>query len=71
LQRKIHYEGIEMKKEMLVDDTPVSIEGTGQDTIVMLHGWPDTHELWQQQIDCFKDNYVCVSFTMPIATTIL
>jgi pimeloyl-ACP methyl ester carboxylesterase len=54
-----------MKKEMLVDDTPVSIEGTGQDTIVMLHGWPDTHELWQQQIDCFKDNYVCVSFTMP------
>jgi pimeloyl-ACP methyl ester carboxylesterase len=54
-----------MKKEMLVDDTQVYIEGNGQDTIVMLHGWPDTHELWQQQIDCFKDNYVCVSFTMP------
>ena len=54
-----------MKKEMLVDDTQVYVEGTGQDTIVMLHGWPDTNELWRQQIDYFKANYVCVSFTMP------
>jgi len=54
-----------MKKEILVDDTQVYIEGTGEDIIVMLHGWPDTHELWQPQVDYFKENYVCVSFTMP------
>jgi len=54
-----------MKKTIVVDDTQVYVDGTGQDTIVMLHGWPDTHELWQQQIDHFKANYVCVSFTMP------
>lgn len=31
----------------------------------MLHGWPDTHELWRRQIDFFSSQYVCVSFTMP------
>ncbi len=54
-----------MEKTISVDGCQVYIEGTGQDTIVMLHGWPDTHEMWQQQVDHFKDKYVCVSFTMP------
>ncbi|MEP4487139.1 MAG: alpha/beta hydrolase [Halioglobus sp.] len=54
-----------MNETMSVDGIKVYVEGAGQETIVMLHGWPDTHELWQQQIEYFKDTYVCVSFTMP------
>jgi pimeloyl-ACP methyl ester carboxylesterase len=54
-----------MEKTITVVSTQVYLEGTGQSTIVMLHGWPDTHESWRQQIDYFKADYVCVSFTMP------
>jgi pimeloyl-ACP methyl ester carboxylesterase len=54
-----------MEKTITVASTQVFVEGTGQSTIVMLHGWPDTHESWRQQIDYFKAEYVCVSFTMP------
>ena len=54
-----------MKKTITVGSTQVFLEGAGQSTIVMLHGWPDTHESWRQQIDYFKADYVCVSFTMP------
>ncbi len=54
-----------MKKTITVASSNVFLEGAGCRTIVMLHGWPDTQELWRQQIDYFKDNYVCVSFTMP------
>lgn len=31
------------------------IEGTGEQTIVMIHGWPDTQELWQNQVNFFKN----------------
>lgn len=54
-----------MKASIMVGNTPVFIEGSGQRTIVMLHGWPDTHALWRRQVDFFKQSYVCVSFTMP------
>lgn len=54
-----------MNKTTTIAGTEVFIEGTGQHTIVMLHGWPDTHESWRQQIDYFNSDYVCVSFTMP------
>ena len=54
-----------MEKTITIASTQVYCEGAGQSTIVMLHGWPDTHESWRQQIDYFKADYVCVSFTMP------
>lgn len=54
-----------MKRSITVANTPVHIEGSGERTIVMLHGWPDTHVLWRPQIDAFCREYVCVSFTMP------
>lgn len=31
----------------------------------MIHGWPDTHEIWQQQVDFFKNDFTCVTFTLP------
>jgi cis-3-alkyl-4-acyloxetan-2-one decarboxylase len=54
-----------MQPSILVGNTPVFIEGSGPRTIVMLHGWPDTHALWRKQIAFFRADYVCVSFTMP------
>lgn len=41
------------------------IEGEGQHTIVMIHGWPDTHRIWDAQVEFFKQHYRCVTFTLP------
>ncbi len=41
------------------------IEGTGPETIVMVHGWPDTYRLWDAQVASFKDRYRCIRFTLP------
>jgi pimeloyl-ACP methyl ester carboxylesterase len=48
-----------------IKGTKVYIEGEGEHTIVMLHGWPDTHEIWQHQVAFFKSAYKCVTFTLP------
>jgi len=45
--------------------TDVIIEGDGDETIVMIHGWPDTYRLWDAQAAFFKDRYRCVRFTLP------
>src|SRR6478735_2879020 len=39
------------------------IEGTGPETIVMIHGWPDTYRLWDKQVEHLKDRYRCIRFT--------
>lgn len=54
-----------MLKTLTVENTVVHIEGAGPATLVMVHGWPDTRELWRPQIAHFKDGYECVSFTLP------
>ena len=41
------------------------MEGEGAETIVMIHGWPDTYRLWEAQAAYFKDRYRCVRFTLP------
>lgn len=43
----------------------VHIEGQGDQTLLMIHGWPDTHRVWAHQIDCFKSRYQCVAPTLP------
>lgn len=43
-----------------------SIEGNGEQTLVMIHGWPDTQALWQNQVAFFKNDYRCVTFTLPL-----
>ena len=53
-----------MHKIINVSGTEVYIDGNKDKTIVMLHGWPDTHEIWQKQVDFFKENYTCVTFTL-------
>ena len=48
-----------------IDDADVFTEGAGPKAIVMVHGWPDTHRLWDGQVAALKDHYRCVRFTLP------
>lgn len=48
-----------------VDGIDIHIDGTGTETIVMLHGWPDSHRLWDNVTDALKDRYRCVRFDLP------
>lgn len=48
-----------------VDGIEVHVEGEGSQTIVMIHGWPDTHRLWDETVEGLKSTYRCVRFTLP------
>jgi len=50
---------------LTVDGTEVHIDGQGDETLVMLHGWPDTWHLWDAQVAALQDRYRCVRFTWP------
>ncbi len=43
----------------------VFIDGVGPHTVVMIHGWPDTHHLWDSTVQALKSQYRCVRFTLP------
>ena len=50
---------------MQVGGVDVLIEGRGSRSIVMIHGWPDTHRLWDPQVELLRERYRCVRFTLP------
>jgi pimeloyl-ACP methyl ester carboxylesterase len=54
-----------MAPPLQVDGIDVFVEGGGSESIVMIHGWPDTYRLWDAQVAFFKDGYRCVRFTLP------
>lgn len=54
-----------MQPQFQVKGTDVFVEGEGRETIVMVHGWPDTHRLWDAQVAHLKAHYRCVRFTLP------
>jgi len=43
----------------------VIIEGGGDRTVVMVHGWPDTADLWAPQVAALRGQARCVRFTLP------
>ncbi|MDE2372120.1 MAG: alpha/beta hydrolase [Burkholderiales bacterium] len=43
----------------------VFTDGEGDDAIVMIHGWPDTHRLWDGTVAALQDRFRCVRFTLP------
>jgi pimeloyl-ACP methyl ester carboxylesterase len=47
------------------DGIDIHVEGDGADTVVMVHGWPDTYRLWDAQVAFLKSRYRCVRFTLP------
>jgi len=48
-----------------VDGIDVQVEGEGAESIVMVHGWPDTYRLWDAQVAFLREKYKCVRFTLP------
>ncbi len=53
---------------MNIDGIEVLIEGSKQpdaQIIVMIHGWPDTLQLWDAQVAALRNRYQCVRFTLP------
>lgn len=48
-----------------IEGVDVFVEGEGEDTVVMIHGWPDTHRLWDGQVAALKAGHRCVRFTQP------
>lgn len=48
-----------------VEGIEVRIRGAGPRTVVMIHGWPDTADVWQPQIATLSPHVRCVSFTLP------
>ncbi len=54
-----------MGQERLIDEVKVQVDGEGEEAILMLHGWPDTPEVWEAQVVYFKENYRCVRVTLP------
>lgn len=54
-----------MSKQLVVDGIEIHVEGEGAETIVMLHGWPDTYRVWDAQVAELRHRYRCVRFTLP------
>jgi pimeloyl-ACP methyl ester carboxylesterase len=52
-------------ERLSVHGTEFVVEGRGETTLVMVHGWPDTHRLWDGLVDQLKDDHRCVRFTLP------
>jgi pimeloyl-ACP methyl ester carboxylesterase len=50
---------------MNVDGVEVLVEGTGPEAVVMIHGWPDTRQLWNGQVEALRARYRCIRFTLP------
>jgi len=50
---------------MKVDGIEVLVEGEAADSMVLVHGWPDTLRLWDATVDALKPHWRCVRFTLP------
>ena len=54
-----------MSSPLSVRGTDIHVEGEGAESIVMVHGWPDTHRLWDATVEALKGRYRCIRFTLP------
>lgn len=48
-----------------VDGVDAFVEGAGTETLLMIHGWPDTHRIWDSLVGHLRSRYVCARFTLP------
>jgi pimeloyl-ACP methyl ester carboxylesterase len=52
-------------ERLSVGETEVLVEGRGETTLLMVHGWPDTYRLWDGQVDRLKADHRSARFTLP------
>lgn len=43
----------------------VEVEGEGDEVVLMVHGWPDTARLWDDQVETLRGDFRCVRLTLP------
>jgi pimeloyl-ACP methyl ester carboxylesterase len=48
-----------------IDGVEVFVDGDRGPAVLMLHGWPDTHALWDAQVEALRSQFRCVRFTLP------
>lgn len=53
------------KANLRVADVNIFIEGSGDETLLMIHGWPDTYRLWDGTVAALSAQNRCVRFTLP------
>ena len=58
-------EKFEQDLPSIVNNLEVKFDGQGEETLVMIHGWPDSLELWDKQVEFLKQNYRIARFTLP------
>ena len=54
-----------MPSTTTLDGIEIIEEGVGDEAIVMIHGWPDTHRLWDGAVAALSPRWRCVRFTLP------
>ncbi|MCE3261876.1 MAG: alpha/beta hydrolase [Pseudoduganella sp.] len=54
-----------MAQCLTVDGVTVHVDGTGEEVIMMIHGWPYDRSLWDAQVAAFAPTYRCVRFSFP------
>ncbi len=47
------------------DSSSLIVDGSGDTTLVFLHGWPDGPALWDGTVAHLKDRFRCVRFALP------
>ena len=55
----------DLKPAFTLQGTDVFVEGQGAQTLVFIHGWPDTHRLWDGAVSALQSQHRCVRFTLP------
>jgi len=51
--------------DLVIDDVDVFIDGRGDHTLLMVHGWPDTPALWDATVAELAPHFRCVRFHLP------
>lgn len=54
-----------MSTTQTLDGISLHIDGDGAETVLMIHGWPDTHRLWDATVQALGPHCRCVRFTLP------
>jgi pimeloyl-ACP methyl ester carboxylesterase len=58
-------QGTTMSTIQTIAGLDVHLDGHGEPLLLMVHGWPDTHDIWNAQIPAFAPHYRCARFTLP------
>ncbi|ELR66796.1 hypothetical protein C942_04494 [Photobacterium marinum] len=53
------------KLPSIVKNLETKVEGNGKETLVFIHGYPDSLEMWDKQAEYFKKEYTVARFTLP------